>query len=40
MHELLSLWSQYVEIIYMPEVEADLLQKFSQSDSRVTDMAY
>lgn len=40
MFQLLSLWSQYVEIIYMPEAEIHILSTIEKLDARPTDSAY
>ena len=36
----MNLWSQYVEIIYMPEYEANLMEAMSQVDARPEELAY
>ena len=38
--QLLNLWSQYVEVIYMPEYETNMLEAMSQLDVRPEEVAY
>lgn len=40
MFQLLSLWTQYVEIIYMPESEIHVLSAVEKMDARPEDAAY
>lgn len=40
MFQLVSLWSQYVEIIYMPESEVHVMAAIEKIDARPEDMSY
>lgn len=40
MFQLLSLWTQYVEVIYMPETEIHVLSAIEKLDARPEDAAY
>lgn len=40
MFQLLSLWTQYVEVIYMPESELHVLSAVEKMDARPEDTAY
>jgi hypothetical protein len=40
MFQLLSLWTQYVEIIYMAESEIQVLSHVEKMDARPEDAAY
>ncbi len=38
--ELLNLWNQYVDVIYMPEAEVHMIDQLSQMESRDDDYSY
>lgn len=38
--ELLNLWQQYVEVIYMPEIEVQMIEHLSQMEGRLPDESY
>lgn len=38
--ELISLWNQYIEIIYMPESEVYMIDKLGEQEGRPEDIAY
>ena len=38
--ELLNLWQQYVEIIYMPEAEVHMVDQLSKMEGRLPDESY
>ena len=38
--ELLNLWNQYVEVIYMPEAEVHMIDQLSQMEGRDEDYSY
>jgi len=38
--QLLSLWTQYVEVIYMPETEIHILSAVQKLEARPEDAAY
>lgn len=40
MFQLLSLWTQYVEVIYMPESEIHVISAVEKMDARPEDTAY
>lgn len=40
MFQLLSLWTQYVEVIYMPESEIHVISAIEKMDARPEDTAY
>ena len=40
MFQLLSLWTQYVEVIYMPESDIHILSAIERLDARPEDTAY
>lgn len=38
--ELLSLWNQYVEVVYMPEGEVHMVDQLSSMEGRLDDLSY
>ena len=40
MFQLLALWSQYVEVVYMPESEIHVISTLEKIDARPADSAY
>jgi hypothetical protein len=40
MFQLISLWSQYVDVIYMAEAEIHVLAALEKIDARPADAAY
>jgi hypothetical protein len=40
MFQLLSLWTQYVEVIYMPETEIHMLSAIQNMEARPEDAGY
>lgn len=40
MFQLLSLWSQYVEVVYMPESEIHVIATLEKLDARPSDSAF
>ncbi len=38
--ELLNLWNQYVDVIYMPEAEVHMIDQLSQMEGRDDDYSY
>ena len=40
MFELLNLWGQYVDIIYMSEAEIHMLEKILSSESKLGDESF
>ena len=40
MFELLNLWSQYVEVVYMPEGQVHIMDQVAQMEGRMDDLSY
>ena len=40
MFQLLSLWTQYIEVIYMPESEVQMMAAIQNMEARPEDAAY
>ena len=38
--ELINLWNKYIEIIYMPEAELDMIEKITKSEGRPEELSY
>lgn len=38
--ELINLWNQYIEIIYMPESEVHMIDKLSQQEGRTEELSH
>lgn len=38
--ELINLWNQYIEVIYMPEGEVNMVDQLAEMEGRPDDLSY
>lgn len=38
--ELINLWNQYIEVIYMPEAEVNMIDQLAEMEGRPDDLSY